>query len=325
MADSDFLVTLPSNSNMDTHPSNEPANYTVKLSEPLNLEGDWEAALVSLQYTPNWLSFDTPIRFFVAYSSTNVPKYHYPQMYTASVPVSFRIVSPGLLEILKQIANDISIQEIETAVNRAFPSSKIKLRAITVPPKYYSSAEALGREVCNAIKTALSDEVVEVSYLYDARVQLGEFIISTGEILLVSDDSTRTSIISEVLGIGSAPIECKCKLHNFAALATYGSTPPKLRMVHSLWVYSNITQYQQVGDAKVPLLGIVPAQNNHTDRVHYTFNPVHFQALNRNHISEISIQIVDDRGNRIPFIKSRYENNLVCCLRFRRRKSLKPI
>ena len=67
MAETDFLITLPSNSNMDTNPDNEQSNFTVKLAEPLHLEGDWEAALVSVQYTPNWLSFDTAQQVVVGY------------------------------------------------------------------------------------------------------------------------------------------------------------------------------------------------------------------------------------------------------------------
>ena len=37
MEDSSFMVTLPSNSNMQTHPSNRGHNYVVKLARPINL------------------------------------------------------------------------------------------------------------------------------------------------------------------------------------------------------------------------------------------------------------------------------------------------
>ena len=67
MAATDFLVTLPSNSNMATNPSNEPSSYTVKLAEALQLEGDWEAALVSVQYTPTWLTFNNTLYMLIAY------------------------------------------------------------------------------------------------------------------------------------------------------------------------------------------------------------------------------------------------------------------
>jgi hypothetical protein len=56
MEKSDFVVTLPSNSNMQTHPGNRGHNYVVKLASPINLTGPtlnhasrWEVALTTLQ------------------------------------------------------------------------------------------------------------------------------------------------------------------------------------------------------------------------------------------------------------------------------------
>jgi hypothetical protein len=58
MEKSDFVVTLPSNSNMQTHPADRGHNYVVKLASLINLTGPtlnstsrWEVALTTLQYT----------------------------------------------------------------------------------------------------------------------------------------------------------------------------------------------------------------------------------------------------------------------------------
>ena len=58
MEDANFTVTLPSNSNMNSHPTNRGNNYIVKLSSPLNFSGQtlnedasWEVALTTMQYT----------------------------------------------------------------------------------------------------------------------------------------------------------------------------------------------------------------------------------------------------------------------------------
>ena len=58
MEKSNFVVTLPSNSNMLTHPNNRGHNYEVKLAMPINLtnqtlndDSRWEVALTTLQYT----------------------------------------------------------------------------------------------------------------------------------------------------------------------------------------------------------------------------------------------------------------------------------
>jgi hypothetical protein len=56
--DTNFTVTLPSNSNMNYHPTNSGNNYVVKLSSPLNFSGQtlnedaaWEVAITTMQYT----------------------------------------------------------------------------------------------------------------------------------------------------------------------------------------------------------------------------------------------------------------------------------
>ena len=58
MENSNFVVTLPSNSNVLSHPSNRGHNYVVRLAAPINLtsrllndDSRWEVALTSLQYT----------------------------------------------------------------------------------------------------------------------------------------------------------------------------------------------------------------------------------------------------------------------------------
>jgi hypothetical protein len=55
-----FTVTLPSNSNMDKHPSNTGSLYGVTLTSPLNFSGQtlnddtrWQVAMLSLRYTRN--------------------------------------------------------------------------------------------------------------------------------------------------------------------------------------------------------------------------------------------------------------------------------
>ena len=49
-----FFITLPSNSCVEIFPSNTVANFKVKLPETVSLTGDWEVALVEMQYAHTW-------------------------------------------------------------------------------------------------------------------------------------------------------------------------------------------------------------------------------------------------------------------------------
>ncbi len=46
----DFYVTLPSNTSTDTFPNNTPSEYTAKLSQRIELSGEWEVALHTISY-----------------------------------------------------------------------------------------------------------------------------------------------------------------------------------------------------------------------------------------------------------------------------------
>ena len=49
-----FYVALPSNSSMNIFPNNKLTKYTTKLSAPIKLEGEYEVALVEIQFPVNW-------------------------------------------------------------------------------------------------------------------------------------------------------------------------------------------------------------------------------------------------------------------------------
>lgn len=51
---SSFYMTLPSNASLDVHPNNTLTEYTVELPRRIHLDGKYEVALHSLQYTRSW-------------------------------------------------------------------------------------------------------------------------------------------------------------------------------------------------------------------------------------------------------------------------------
>ena len=56
---SQFYLTLPSNASMNVYPNNTVAQYTTKLADTIELDGDWEVGLVEIIYTHTWESVHT--------------------------------------------------------------------------------------------------------------------------------------------------------------------------------------------------------------------------------------------------------------------------
>jgi hypothetical protein len=338
----DFLVTLPSNSNMASHPDNEPANYTVKLATPISLQGEWEAALVSMQYTHNWVITDNNIYlrfivFDVEATSSNIMQQHKQNAVSdfTIMPYSVRMLSAAKI-LAKHDHNVTGLSELNVQYTDTY-----------IYPHHYASSQQLGDEVCRAFYIAFPDTKAKLSYFYNHADCSGRFVTSKAEIAILSTDKR----IGDLLGHSTELVACSlCNEHGNELLGSeaievllnatsrtpvrrvdsrhwylldrLGINQPKIKSVSSLWVYSDITKRQRVGDAQVPLLGIIPVHRAPAgERTHYCVNPVHFLGLSRTYIDTITIMLVNERGERIPFARNAgNDTNVVCCIRFRRCK-----
>ena len=52
--ESEFYVTLPSNSSIEYFPDNKTSNFVTKLSRTLQLDGEWEVDLAEIVYPHTW-------------------------------------------------------------------------------------------------------------------------------------------------------------------------------------------------------------------------------------------------------------------------------
>ena len=68
-----------------------------------------------------------------------------------------------------------------------------------------------------------------------------------------------------------------------------------------MYVYCDVCKEIVVGDTNIPLLQIVPIRGDHGDYVCERCETPIYTPVQRNHISEIKIDITDDTGRRIPF------------------------
>lgn len=349
----DFLVTLPSNSNMASHPKNGPADYTVQLATPISLDGDWEAALVSVQYTHNWVNTDQYlfIRFVLHEYEAN--RQDYKENSDEIIDSDGQRVREGVTFYAR---HDNPFQNVQKPTNLA------KTKVTYIIPQHFPSPQALGDAVVHAFQIAFPNTTAKLHYFYNHARRRGRFVISNGDVAILS----TTTILGDLLGHSSNPVPCgTCTsglrengsaadiitallaqrtatqqppkgsndfpdTRHWYKIDRLGTRNPKLKSVSSLWVYSDITENQLVGNYKVPLLGVIPVTNIETaaagTRTHYCVNPVHFLGVRKSYIDTITIKLANERGETVPFATGAGdETNVVCCIRFRRRKSELPI
>lgn len=83
-----------------------------------------------------------------------------------------------------------------------------------------------------------------------------------------------------------------------------------LESVQSLYIYTDIIDYQLVGDEYAPLLRNVVVSQNYSHPVAINYENPHYLPVNKSIISTINIDIRDDTGKEINFIQGKVEIKL---------------
>ena len=94
---------------------------------------------------------------------------------------------------------------------------------------------------------------------------------------------------------------------------------PIFELLPSIFIYSNIIEYQIVGDTLTPLLVIVPVKGGPLEQTHWTFSPPYYIPVRAADMDIIGIQLKSDSGDPYPLAASA---KVVVRLHFRRRRQL---
>ena len=90
----------------------------------------------------------------------------------------------------------------------------------------------------------------------------------------------------------------------------------KLEIPASMYIYSDICDYQLVGDTQAPLLGILPISGDHKEQRYWSFVPPYYIGVTKAYVSEIELRLCTDTGDLVPFTK---DSLVVARLHFRKK------
>ena len=146
--DSEFQLTLPSNSSTEFFPTNKASDFTTKLPTPISLEGDWELALIDIQYPHNWY---------------NVPE-------DVGILLFLEPVDESILDTFKQISiasitknmKYIASYAAEIKRNEAITPKKGHFLGLRVPKGYYDNAAEIITIINQELNSALHGRGEEV-------------------------------------------------------------------------------------------------------------------------------------------------------------------
>ena len=92
--ESEFYVTLPSNSSMQYFPDNKTLNFVTKLSRTLQLDGEWEVGLAEIDYPHTWYN--------IREGKNSVEIYARDKLYLMFLTVEYSI-QPGYYEKVQDV------------------------------------------------------------------------------------------------------------------------------------------------------------------------------------------------------------------------------
>ena len=194
-------------------------------------------------------------------------------------------------------------------------AKKAHFFCLRVPKGYYENASEIITIFNQELDTALGSRGEESAKLLKGA----SFKYSYNSLL------RKTTIDNP--GFNKPEIWCKDKQIKkiLDDAAVYGSASKEDKLgenksvvdtITSIYVYSDISKYQTVGDSQVPLIGVFPVQGKDGDQLYWNFNPPYYIPVASSTMASINIHLCDDRGEDIPFQK---EGKVVARLHFRRR------
>jgi hypothetical protein len=289
-----FYVTLPSSSSQTIYPNNTLGDYTVQLSKEYNLDGEWEVALVEMFY-----------------------------------PHTFKNISDG-----KNILN-VSIGK----------GQDIEEYTVKVYPGYYANGEELADGINSAIQKTLPRGATDsLAFYFDVHSrtftifiknrrtnvsapegsQIGEYtgMVPNQEyrIKKIVDKSIPDKDMDVFLNLKNEKKESVEK-YIYQKRSYIGrvelNEETTLPTISTLWVYSDIADYSNVGKIMSPLLKIIHVRGGQRGKViHETFVRPHYISVAKRTFHSINIVSTNSIGDRIDF----QFGEVIVMLHFRRRK-----
>lgn len=300
----DFVVVLPSNSNLDTHPKNRPDEYEVRLFRGVDLQGDWEVALLNIQYPHNWFDVVEKTTIHWMYTSRRTTM--------TAQDIAYR------LKLGYQVEFKTCVLELLSPDDADYRHS-----ANTIWPGHFSSAQEFGdyisRTIENNLKAAKLRQTPSVKYSFDFETRAGSFHTSYGTLLMF----TSSTYLPDLLGIKADAITPR-EIDDISAVEIPqlymfgGPSKSNFAKIDSIYVYTDVVKPQLVGDVEAKLLGIIPVRMRSEETQFFSFDQPLFLPVKKTSFSTITIKLRSSRGQAIPFPK--YSKEVIVTLKFRRRK-----
>ena len=269
----EFEVYLVSNGSMELYPNNTLSSFTNRLSEPLDLKGNWKVALTSISI-PSTVKNVTTTKF-VGYNYDKENKVIYKDIYDFQSGI-YPSVEDLLIALQKQSLTKVMRK---THVNPADGKLSLQLKA-NEAFMFYDA------EIPNILGLDYTEKFFNHVFKYIGHDNIDKLDSTILNHSLEGTDEDDTITIT-----GQHPVDI-----------TYD--------INHVFVYINIIEYQHVADTKAPLLRVfnrgVRLKNGSIQQIETqtgnTFKDLEFKKILSNNIQSIKIELRTESGRLVPFV-----------------------
>ena len=277
-----FIVNLRSNDSLNKFSDNVLSDFCVKMSNPIELKGQWEVGLSEIQYTNSIKRMELELFYSLEIEYRNVDnspisniikKTH--ENNKISTLMNDRINDTYVDYILDKI-NTLS-NFIELIRNESSETIRITLKSNEDIYNY------LEKKTRNQKNTGSVNENVLINPSQQKYIRIKTLSLSNHLRFVLGMEFMEYENVEVIKGL-KTPF--------------YPSHPT------SLFIHSDIIEHQYVGSDMLQLLRSVAmdrSAKNKNNRLQVIFSNPYFMNVNRNYIESIRIQILDEFMERIKF------------------------
>ena len=180
------------------------------------------------------------------------------------------------------------------------------LTPIRIPRGHYDNISQIGELITKRI-----DPEQQMKSNFSEITQKFEFSNKLYEMIFASLDSNlfiRLGYTAQTMRIDEIPFY-------LARVDREADNRGTLDDLNTIFVYSDIVDYQLVGNTKATLMGVFPTTGRHYEQQSWQFNPFQYIAVSSEEIRSINMVLRTPQGDAVPFLSG----DSLCRLHFRRK------
>lgn len=325
----EFQITLPSNASCSYFPENLATNYNTRLVHPLDLQGEWEVAVMDIQYPCSWnnIANDT----MVAFAAVPVDEAKFEDAFPA-LPVQGDVMREQFqAHLVRTLAMRAKSEDYNRySVER--DNTRVLIRSGRIPHKYFNSNADICAWLVQLFNKKMSGlgQGAQMGYVYEESTEkVTLYFEKTKKVEIWTNNSALFDMLGfteyEKTNTNFAPVNDDGKVDRqptqvYTLYHPFKSNKPaRFPSIQSLFIYSDIIEPQMVGDTKATLLGVAPVEYQAEKVNYWPFNPPYYIPLAKTCFETIEILICNDRGNPVDFAPNA---KVVCRLHFRRHHNI---